>query len=129
MNHVTKKTKRSKAGMTLIEVLVATVLLIMGLATFLASFSSVQRVSVTTDHRMKAMYRARGILESVMSQPYDSPALHTGSHTLSDASYTVSSASGFVTTKDITVTVPWTNPNGNTTFNLVLRGSMAKCIH
>ena len=78
---------------------------------------------------MEAMHRAREVLESVMAQPYESPALYTGSHNLSGASYTVTLASGYVTTKDITVTVPWTNPTGNTTHNINLKGSMAKCIH
>lgn len=120
---------QSKSGLTLVEVMVATVLLIMGLATFLAAFSSFQRVSETADHRMAAMHKARGILESVMAKHYQSDALNVGTHNLSDASYTVTLASGFVTTKDISVNVPWINPTGNTTCNMILKGSMSKCLH
>ncbi len=119
----------SKSGMTLIEVMVATVLLVMGLATFLVAFSSMQRVSVTADNRMVAMHRAREILESVMAEEYKSDALNIGMHTLSNATYTITFASGYVTTKNISVSVPWINPTGNTSHNIILNGSMALCLH
>lgn len=115
--------------MTLIEVLAATLLLILGLSTFLAAFSSIQRLSVASDNRNKALHRAREILEAVMSQPYDSHSLNTGTHNLPDAQYTVSMTTEFVTTKDIKVSVPWVTPIGNQTYQIELSGSMAQCIH
>ena len=119
----------SKSGMTLVEVLIATVLMTVGLATFLASFSSVQRVSVTADNNVNAMHRAREIMEAVMAHGYHDTALNIGRHTLpDDASYTVSLASEFRTTKNIKVTVAWKNPKGATLY-VELNGSMAECIH
>ncbi len=118
-----------KSGMSLVEVMVATVLLIMGLSTFLTAFSSIQRVSITANNRMVAMHKAREIMESVMSEKYTSNALNIGTHSVDNGTYRVSLASGFITTKDIAVTVQWINPVGNSTHNLILYGSMAKCIH
>lgn len=119
----------SKAGMTLIEVLVATMLLVMGLATFLASFSSMQRVSVMSDNQIQALHRGREILESVLAQPYDSVYLNNGTHTMTDVSYSVTADPEFVATKNIEVSVPWVTPIGNETKYVVLTGSMAQCIH
>ena len=123
------KKSDSKSGMTLIEVMVATFLLIMGLSTFLTAFSSIHRVSITANNRMVALHQAREIMEAVMAEKYKSDALNVGAHSMNGATYTVSLASSFTTIKDIVVTVQWTNPVGNSTHNLVLSGSMAKCIH
>lgn len=119
----------SRAGLTLIEVLVAMGLLVLGLASFLTAMSSMRRVSVAADRRMRAMHRAREVLEEVMTQPYAAAALNPGRHTLSDASYVVSLNSSFVTTKDIIVTVQWDDPRGSATQGVVLYGSMASCMH
>ncbi|MBT3192776.1 MAG: prepilin-type N-terminal cleavage/methylation domain-containing protein [Verrucomicrobia bacterium] len=121
--------RTASAGFTLIEVLVAAVLLVMGLSTFLMAFSSVRRVSVSADRRMASMHRAREILESVMDESYGDSALNVGSHTLPDATYQVSLCDDFTTTKDIAVTVPWVDPRGNVSRDLTIWGSMASCIH
>jgi type II secretory pathway pseudopilin PulG len=126
---VNQKRTGPTAGMTLIEMLVATGLLILGLSTFLSAFSGLRRVSVTTDRRTAAMHRARQVLEGVMEQPYDSTALNFGAHALSGASYTISLCNDFATTKDIVVTVPWIDPQGSTQRDLKLEGSMASCLH
>ncbi len=120
---------RSKAGLTLIEVVIATGLLVLGLASFLTALSGIRHVSVAADRRMRAMHRAREVLEEVMSQPYAASALNIGRHSLSDASYVVAMNSSFTTTKDITVTVQWEEPRDSTLRDVVLYGSMASCMH
>ena len=119
----------STAGLTLIEVLVATGLLVLGLTTFLTALSGIRRVSVAADRRMAAMHRAREVLESVLTQQYSASALSVGSHALSDASYTVSRNTSFAATKDIVVTVPWEDPRGNASQDVVIYGSIASCMH
>ena len=119
----------SRSGLTLIEVVISTGLVLLGLATFLGAMDSMRRVSVAADRRMRAMHRARMVLEDLMSLPYTSSSLNVGNHTLDDASYNVAMASGFTTTKDISVTVAWDNPGNETPQQLTLYGSMAWALH
>ena len=120
--------RRTRSGLTLIETVVATALLVLGLASFLSALATIRRVSVAADRRMEAMHRAREVLEAVVTQPYGSSALNLGKHSLSDASYVVSLMSGFATTKSIVVTVPWQAPNG-ATHQIELRTAVASCLH
>jgi type II secretory pathway pseudopilin PulG len=124
-----RKKRSTNSGMTLVEVMVATGVLLLGLSTFLAAFSGIGRVSVAANRRMQALHRAREVLELVMGQPYSSSALNVGTHALSDAAYTVSLDTGFKTTKDVAVTVAWLDPRGNEPRDLTLQGSMALCMH
>jgi Tfp pilus assembly protein PilV len=121
--------KNSKSGMTLIEVMIASLLFIMGLTTFLSAFTVIQRVSKATDNRMAAMYKARTIIEILQSEPYDSPYLYIGTHSLSYATYTISISTKYQATKDITVTVPWISPQGNANAKMTLKGSTTECRH
>ncbi len=51
--------KMSKAAFTLVEVVIATALLIMVLALFLGTFVSAKRSAVISDNRMAAIENAR----------------------------------------------------------------------
>jgi Tfp pilus assembly protein PilV len=124
-----EKQKKSKAGMTLIEVLIASLLFVMGLSTFLTAFTAIQRTSTATDNRMIAMHQARSIMEILLSQTYDSWLLYVGTHSLSYASYTVSPSTEYPATKNITVNVPWLSPQGNSSPKITLKGSTAECRH
>ena len=116
--------------MTLVEVMVATFLVILGLTTFLGAFSALSRAARTADNRSASMQRAREIMDTVMAEHYDSPYLSIGTHTLpSDAYYTVSQANGYTDVKIITVSVPWKKALGTTPNTLTINGAMAQCIH
>jgi len=121
--------KKSKSGMTLIEVMIASLLFIMGLTTFLSAFTVIQRASKATDNRMAAMYQARTIIEILQSESYDSPYLYIGKHTLSYATYTISLSTKYKATKNISVTVPWISPQGNLSPEMTLKGSTTECRH
>ncbi len=122
-------TTNKKLGMTLVEVMVATVLAVVGLSSFLAAFSSLQHTSRIANNRMMAMHRAREILEYITSQTYQSNTLNIGTHTLPDATYTVTLASGYSDVKNISVNVPWLVPSADNKVNLNINGSVSLCLH
>lgn len=115
--------------MTLVEVMVASLLASFGLATFLAAYTSAARVSTAADRRIRAMHSAREALEALRSLPYDHSYLAVGAHTLANATYRVTTTSGFVTTKDIELQVSWKDPKGGEPRQVVLWSSIASCMH
>ena len=130
MSASNNKKSHSYSGMTLIEVMVATFLVILGLTTFLGAFSALSRAARTADNRSASMQRAREIMEAIMAESYDSPYLNIGTHTLPDSAYyTVSQANGYTDVKLISVTVPWSKALGTAPNTLTIHGAMAQCIH
>ncbi len=123
------KNQKYKSGMTLVEVMVATVLVVLGLTAFLTGFTAIQQTSNMSNNKLAAMHRAREIVEYVTTEKYKSSALNIGTHTLPDATYIVSYATGHHDVKNISVTVPWQTPLINSTYDLTLHGSISLCLH
>jgi len=113
------------SGMTLVEVMIATLLVGFGLASFLAAFTSASRTSEAAARRIEAVHTARSVMEDLRSRPYSS--LASGSSNA--ASWTVTTASGFTATKDIELRVDWNNPGQTNAGQVVLWSSVASCIH
>jgi type II secretory pathway pseudopilin PulG len=116
------------AGFTLIEVTVATMLLILALAVFVLSFVQSKRSAAISDNRLDAIHDARERMETLLTYSYGASALSIGTHNFSNGYYIVSNnvAAGV---KDITLTVRWVNPGGMTTSPVSLAGSLSSELH
>lgn len=120
--------RTGRSGMTLVEVMVATLLVSFGLASFLTAFMAASRTTEASIRRAQALHTARQVMEDIRARPYGSIA--TGSNTYaSGVSFIVSTASGFAATKNIQVAVDWDNPGDSQPRQVVLWSSMALCIH
>ena len=127
------------SAFTLVEVVIATALLIMVLALFLEAFVSAKRSAVISNNRMEAIENARSNMEILVSSAYLSTSLSNGAHSFTGSvstvpnniSYsvaTVTQAPGIVV-KNIYVTNRWINPGGGIISTVSLAGSVSSELH
>ncbi len=121
------------SGMTLVEVMVATLLVGFGLASFLSAFTAASRTSEASARRISAVHTARRVMEDLRSKPYShsdlaltssSPRTYTNGVTVR-----ITQATGFASTKNIELRVDWNNPGQSKPGQVVLWSSVASCIH
>jgi Tfp pilus assembly protein PilV len=114
--------------MTLVEVMVASLLVGFGLASSLAAYTAAARASEAASRRIEAVHTARRVMEELRSKSYY--ALEYGTTQVTNGiSYTVTAASGFSATKDIELKVDWNNPGQGEPAQIVLQTSVALCLH
>lgn len=118
----------SEAGLTLVEVVVASALLVLSLAAFIVSFVQSSRSSAIAENRMEAIHAARQKMETLVNYSYNATELSAGTHNFTNGSYTVSNnaAAGV---KDIVVVTRWVNPAGRVTSTVSLAGSVSEELH
>ena len=124
---------------TLVEVVVATVLMILSLALFLQTFVSAKRSAVMADNRIDAVHNARMGMEKLMSYAYRNTNLNVGSRTWVVENktnyYYVSIVTqvqqGGITfeVKNIALTHCWMNPATKATSTVSLTGIMCLELH
>ena len=121
---------RSKRGLTLVEVIIAGGILAFTLCAFLSTFVMAQRAAVMADDYMQKMHDTRQIMEELISYNFDDTRLSSGTHTISvGKTYVVTDNPSYQDTKDIILTVSWTEPAGSKTWSLSIAGSMTKGLH
>lgn len=118
----------ANSGMTLVEVMIATMLVGFGLASSLAAFMAASRTAEASARRIAAVHNARRVMEDLRSQPYTSLAYGTWQYA-DGIRINVTAASGFAATKDIEVEVDWNTPGKATKAQVAVRSSVASCIH
>ena len=119
----------------MVEVVVATALLITALALFLGTFVSAKRSAVIADKRMEAVQDARTVLENALSYSYYvtqywKDGLHSTS--VSGVTYyvtTVTQQTPYIIVKNIYVTNRWVNPGSMITSTVSLAGSISSELH
>ncbi|MFA5044028.1 MAG: type II secretion system protein [Kiritimatiellia bacterium] len=129
----------SKGAFTLVEVVIATALLIVALALFLQSFVSAKRSAVMSDNRMEAIENARSNMEILVSSSFFSAPLSNGVHsftgTVSGVPTNISYSVAIVTqtpniiVKNIYLTNMWINPASRITSTVSLAGSISSELH
>lgn len=140
MNSMNKHEHSGKMGtpaFTLVEVVIATALLIMALALFLGTFVSAKRSAVIADNRLKAVHNARTVMETALSYLYLDTNLNNGLHWMTNVTlpgvtsrYDVATVTqGVIVVKNIYVTNSWTNPGTRTTSTVSLAGSIGFELH
>ncbi|MBI2438306.1 MAG: hypothetical protein HYV36_05795 [Lentisphaerae bacterium] len=118
---------------TLVEVVIAIVLLVMALSLFVGSFVGAKRSAVIADNRLEAVHNARAVLENTLGYAYGTAQLSNGLHgtSISGLTYyvvTVTQAPNIVV-KNIYVTNRWVNPASGATSTVSLAGSMSSELH
>lgn len=114
---------RSQAGMSLVEVVVATAIIAVALAPLISVFLTSQKSVEGAAKRVEAMALARSAMDEVLHEDYHSLTIGTyysGPHSL-NADYTLQVTVGSATTymKSITVVVGWTEKGQAKTVTLV----------
>ena len=131
--------KMSRGAFTLVEVVIATALLIMALALFLGTFVQAKRSAVIADKRMEAIQNARSNMEILVSSAYLSTFLSNGVHSFTgtvstvpnNISYSVATVTQTpsVVVKNIYLTNRWINPGSGITSTVSMAGSVSRELH
>ena len=142
MNKPKQDRNMSRGAFTIVEMAIATILLILALALFLQSFVSAKRSAVISNNRMAAIENARSNMEVLVSSAYLSQALNNGVHPFTGTVSTVPNSISYsvatvtqtfsgivVTNKNIYLTNRWINPTSRTTSTVSLVGSVSLELH
>ena len=139
MNNHEQSGMMSIPAFTLVEVVIATALLIMTLALFLNSFVSAKRSAVISNNRMQAIQNIRSNMEILVSSAYLSPFLSNGVHPFTgtvsivpiNISYSVVTVTQVpsIVVKNIYMTNRWINPGSGHTSIVSLAGSVSSELH
>lgn len=131
--------KVSTLAFTVLEVVIASALLIMSLALFLNAFVQAKRSAVISDNRMEAIENARSNMEILVTSAYLSTSLSNGVHSFAgtvssvptNISYSVATVTQTlsIVVKNIYVTNRWVNPGGGITSTVSLAGSVSSELH
>ncbi|MDD5677698.1 MAG: type II secretion system protein [Kiritimatiellae bacterium] len=121
--------KMSARAFTLVEVVVATTLMILTLAAFISAFVMAKKSAVISENRMEAVHNARNVMEQLLTRTYTnvgaSPKISVSNVTYS----VVEVVYPEYKIKNILVTSKWVNPAGSITSFFVLTGSMSSELH
>ena len=135
MNAMSKHKQGGKMraqAFTLVEVVIATALMILALAAFVGTFVMAKKSAVISENRMEAVHDARNQMEQLLACPYLDSRLNIGAHATEVASvqYGVSFITNSqYTVKNISMTSRWVNPANTITSIVVLTGSMSSELH
>ena len=132
MNKHAQSGKMSRGAFTLVEVVVATALMILTLAAFIGAFVMAKKSAVMSENRMEAVHGARKQLEQLLACTYLDSRLSVGAHTTEVAGvrygvFVVTNSQ--YTVKNIAMTSTWVNPASTVTSIFVLTGSMSSELH
>jgi len=117
-----------QVGLTLVEVVVASALLILSLTMFLVSFVQSGRSAAISDNRLNAIHTAREKMETLGSYSYTAAELSAGMHNFSNGYYTASNNAA-ANVKDIVVVTWWIHPLNGITSTVSLAGSISAELH
>lgn len=117
----------------MVEMMVASGLLILGLTGFMTAFTVARRSAVMAADEMCALHTARQAIETLSACSYQDSKLNVGTNTLTalgmSNSYTVAFNGTYPSTKDVTVTVYWTTPGKATVQSLSVNSSFTASLH
>ena len=116
----------SKAGVTLPEAVISCMVLGIALSGLMTGFVMCQKSVVFANNGLTAMHEARQVMEDLVTKRYSDPALNTGTHTLTNGNYVVTESAG---SKDVTLTIQWTDPTRQAPSKAVLTTSIAYAVH
>lgn len=122
-----------KAGLTLVEVMIASGLMVLALTGFMTAFTVARRSAVMAMYEMQATHTARQALETLAACSYQDPKLNVGTRSLPGLpmsnSYTVVQNGVYPLTKDVQITVYWKVPGRSRTFSRTVSTSITSCLH
>jgi type IV pilus assembly protein PilV len=125
--------KKSKAGLTLVEVVIAMMVVAVGIGGTIQVASMANKMTRSTANQMQAVHMARQQLETMRQNSFSDSALSLGSHSVTDGiTYVVSRyATGSTATnsKVIVMNVPWTNAFLKTTVTASVTTVFVDAVH
>lgn len=153
MNSATnRKNAKNQAGFTVVEVMIASAIMVISVLTTLSALSYARRTVSRTENRLACLHIAREVMETLRAESYNSDVLEVGTnkrpipkHPLhppndDDREY-YSSKRGYYDVvehvsdeegarKDITVVIEWEEPaDGYKTLSVSLTTSHSKGLH
>ena len=134
---------RSRDGMTLVEMMVASSLLVLVLCGFLTGFAFSRKAARAASDNMMALHTARQGIETLLDYDYDTLTNQFQLNTLynlSSAGLSLGMSNCFIITQNpnyrssynilnVTVTVYWTNPARSNLNSLSFSSSISSCLH
>lgn len=115
-------------GFTLIEVMVASFVVLTGLGAALVTFTAMARTARLTAAASEALHRARANAEELQLRTFADEALAEGSHAMSGGYYVVEPYAGHSTSRRVTLYQRYPKPDGTTT-QLVLTTVLTSVLH
>ena len=108
---MTREQFKANDGFTLAEAVVAALIFGIGLGACILSFSMGMRTVNTAGNQMVALHTARDVLESLRTNSFNNGSLTAGSHTFSNAYFTVpyTVTSIDACNRTVAVSVPYLN--------------------
>ena len=123
--------RKSQAGFSLMETMLAVVLLAMGLGAAAVTYQVSMRWAGTSRAEMTALHQARSRMERIRTLAWNDPGLTAGTHSFNENGlsgvYTVTDVNSNV--KDIEVALAGLDPSGRNPDRVRLTTSMAKPLH
>ena len=126
--HPVSRRIRSVSGFTLVETMVASFILAFVLCAMASSFLLCKKSAVRTQKHLEAVHRGREQMETIMTCKYSDTALDVCAHSFPGGIYTVSGGP-FPSTKDIRLTVFWTDFNTPTNVGITLCSTISSGLH
>lgn len=119
-----------KKGFTLVEVVIASAIMVLALTGFLASFLMARRSILLCENRMNTVHEIRERMETLLTLPYTATELSYGVHSLSNGFYSVSTNAQYPSSvKDISMTLRWVNPACTMTSTVSVSSSLCTELH
>lgn len=137
LKHEKMTAKISKGGFTVVEVIVASSILVMSVLATVSAFSYARRTVSRTENRLASLHIARDVMEILKSEPYGSALLTVGSnkklpgYTKDRGHYDVILSRNIDgDSKDITVVIDWKEPaDANKVHSVSLTTSHSRGLH
>lgn len=104
---------RRSCGFTIIEVVVASALLMIVFVAILSTISTSRRIASVTENRLACMHMAREILETMIQRSYDSSDFAAGQQQLpGNRGFVNITQVSSQRVKDVEVVINWVEPSG-----------------
>ena len=121
--------RRSSAGLTLVETLLATSILGFVCLAFLSAFITSRHTAAMASSQMAGTQLARQEMERLLVNKFTYPAMSLGTHTISSGFYTVTQDPADPAIKEISLTVRWTEPHSTLTSTVTLVTCISTNLH
>lgn len=130
MLNITKRTGfNDQGGFTMVEVVVASAIMMVVFVALLGSVTFARRVQSLTENKLACLHIAREYMEPFSNMAYGSSEFETGSWTLPGNRGTcyISEVSG-TKNKDVVITINWVEPTGRHQ-SVSLTSSYSRSLH
>lgn len=132
-----KRTDKKQDGFTLVEVVVASTILMGVFAGLIGAITFARRMQSIAENRLVFTHMAREYMEPFCDYMYDDDVFETGSYKIYDdhgnsqnqrGTCVISKVNG-ESTKDVEVTINWVEPSSDKVHSITLHSSFSRSLH